>query len=64
MSMKTNKAYKKRVKVTKRGKVLLRNKGQNHFNAKEPRVDQYKKSRYTLVSWTQRIKRRFLSGVK
>ena len=62
--MKTNKAYKKRVKITRRGKVLLRNKGQNHFNAKESRVDQYKKSRYTLASWTQRIKRRFLSGIK
>ena len=61
--MKTNKSYKNRVKFTKRGKVLLRNKGQNHFNAKEARVDQYAKNKYTVVNWSNRIKRRFLSGL-
>ena len=61
--MKTNKAYKKRIKVTKKGKVLARVKGQNHFNAKEPRVDQYAKAKYVIVKWSNRIKRRFLSGV-
>ncbi|MCA9352886.1 50S ribosomal protein L35 [Patescibacteria group bacterium] len=33
--MKTNKSYAKRMKVTKTGKVKVRKKGQNHFNAKE-----------------------------
>ncbi len=33
--MKTNKSYTKRMKVTKNGKVKVRPKGQNHFNAKE-----------------------------
>lgn len=32
--MKTNKSYTKRLKVTKNGKILARQKGQNHFNAK------------------------------
>jgi len=35
MSTKTNKSYAKRMKVTKNGKVKVRKKGQNHFNAKE-----------------------------
>ncbi len=62
--MKTNKAYRKRIKVSKNGKVLARGKGQDHFNAKESRVDQYSKARYRLIKWSNRIKRRFLSGVK
>lgn len=33
--MKTNKSYSKRIKLTKNGKVKIRKKGQNHFNAKE-----------------------------
>jgi ribosomal protein L35 len=37
MAIKTNKSYAKRLKVTKKGKVLSRKPGQNHFNAKESR---------------------------
>ncbi|HEY4476940.1 MAG TPA: 50S ribosomal protein L35 [Candidatus Paceibacterota bacterium] len=40
MSIKTNKSYAKRLKVTRRGKVLSRRGGQNHFNAKERRRGQ------------------------
>ncbi len=32
--MKTNKSHTKRIKVTKNGKLKVRKKGQNHFNAK------------------------------
>jgi ribosomal protein L35 len=35
MSIKTNKSFTKRLKVTKNGKILARKPGQNHFNAKE-----------------------------
>jgi len=35
MSQKTNKSWLKRMKVTKNGKIKVRPKGQNHFNAKE-----------------------------
>lgn len=35
--MKTNKSYTKRIRVTRRGKLLVRRGGQNHFNAKESR---------------------------
>jgi len=42
---KTNKSYKKRLKVTKKGKVLQRRPGMGHFNAKESRRGQLKKKR-------------------
>ncbi|MDR3571956.1 MAG: 50S ribosomal protein L35 [Candidatus Pacebacteria bacterium] len=32
--MKTNKSYMKRLRVTKKGKIVARAPGQNHFNAK------------------------------
>jgi ribosomal protein L35 len=33
--MKTNKSFQKRLRVTKKGKVIARVPGHNHFNAKE-----------------------------
>ncbi len=32
--MKTNKSYSKRLRVTKKGKIVSRAPGHNHFNAK------------------------------
>lgn len=40
MAGKTNKSYAKRLKVTRKKKVLARAPGQNHFNAKQPRKKQ------------------------
>ncbi|MBI4138742.1 50S ribosomal protein L35 [Candidatus Uhrbacteria bacterium] len=34
--MKTNKAIAKRIRITKRGKLLKRYGGQNHFNTRNP----------------------------
>jgi len=63
--MKTNKSYKKRVKVTKNGKVVARKPGHDHFNARESGNDQLKKNRTQLVAWgkNKRVTRRFLSNV-
>lgn len=58
--MKTNKSYTKRLKVTKKGKVLARKPGQNHFNAKESRNFQLKKKRTFELSMTGKARRRFL----
>jgi ribosomal protein L35 len=61
--MKTNKSYAKRVKVTKKGKVLHRKPGQNHFNAKESRVEQLNKNRpKSNLNISSKQKSRFLSG--
>jgi len=43
--MKTNKTFMKRVKITKNGKLKMRAKGHNHFNAKERRRRQLGKNR-------------------
>lgn len=40
--MKSNKAFLKRLKVTRNGKIVARKAGQNHFNAKESRRSQLK----------------------
>lgn len=40
--MKTNKSLTKRVKLTKKGKLLARKKGHGHFNAKAKREKQLK----------------------
>jgi len=61
--MKTNKSYKKRVKVTKSGKVLARKPGQNHFNAKERKQKKLAKKKTQSVQMTNKAKSRFLSGV-
>ena len=45
MSLKTNKSFAKRLKVTKSGKVLSRKSGQNHFNAKDRRPSKAAKNR-------------------
>ncbi|MEX2052464.1 MAG: 50S ribosomal protein L35 [Candidatus Paceibacterota bacterium] len=38
--MKTNKSYTKRLKLTKKGKIISRKPGFNHFNAKQSRSTQ------------------------
>lgn len=55
--MKTNKSFAKRLRLTRRGKVLGRKAGQNHFNAKERRAKQLAGHRAVPVV----IKRKTLS---
>ncbi|MES2007230.1 MAG: 50S ribosomal protein L35 [Patescibacteria group bacterium] len=43
--MKTNKAFTKRLKVSRNGKITARKAGQNHFNAKESRSKQMNQRR-------------------
>jgi ribosomal protein L35 len=40
-----NKSYTKRIRVSPTGKLLVRNPGGNHFNAKESRSKQMKRNR-------------------
>jgi len=48
--MKTNKSFQKRLKVTRRGKIVARKPGQNHFNAKEKRSTQMNGRRSQIIS--------------
>lgn len=45
MSGKTNKSFKKRLKITKNKKVKSRRAGKNHFNAKESGEKKHKRRR-------------------
>ena len=58
--MKTNKSFTKRLRVTKKGKILARKTGQNHFNAKESGQTRLAKKRTVEIKLSNRIKRRFL----
>ena len=61
--MKTNKSYKKRLKVTRKGKVIGRKAGQNHFNAKESRNKQLDKKRTVGIEMSPKDKSRFLANL-
>lgn len=49
--MKTNKAFTKRIKVSKNGKLTARGKGQDHYNAKESGRTGIKKRRMNPVKF-------------
>jgi ribosomal protein L35 len=59
--MKTNKSYTKRIRVTKKGKLVARKSGQNHFNAKEGGRTKGVKGRTQNLVVSKDIRRRFLS---
>jgi ribosomal protein L35 len=63
--MKTNKSYTKRLRVTRKGKIVARVPGQNHFNAKEGSRRQMQRRRTTTFSLSNKSRGRFLpSGSK
>lgn len=61
--MKSNKSYQKRLRVTKRGKIVARVPGHNHFNAKASGSKRQRKSRAVGFHATMdaTAKSRFLS---
>ena len=50
MKAKTKKAFAKRIKVTKNGKMLIRKGGQNHFNSRDTGTVTKKKRRDSNLS--------------
>jgi len=60
--MKTNKSYTKRIRVTRNGKLMVRAKGQNHFNAKQSGSSRSAKRRQVSLVLTAKVRRRFLPG--
>ncbi len=60
--MKTNKSYTKRIRVTRKGKLVARKPGQDHFNAKERGRTKGLKRRANVINVTNGIRRRFLSA--
>lgn len=62
--MKTNKSFLKRIKVTKKGKLLTRKAGQNHFNSRENSSQRGAKKRNTEFHMTNKERSRFLVNIK
>jgi ribosomal protein L35 len=60
--MKTNKAYSKRIRVTRNGKLMARRPGQDHYNALESGGEKHNKGGMQRLSVTTAIMRRFLPG--
>jgi ribosomal protein L35 len=60
--MKTNKSYTKRIRVTRNGKLVVRVKGQNHFNAKSSGSTRSAKRRSITLNLTAKVRARFLPG--
>ena len=58
--MKTNKSFTKRVRVTRKGKIVSRKPGQNHFNAKESGRKHAKRQRAGSIEMTAALRSRFL----
>ncbi|MBX4192042.1 50S ribosomal protein L35 [Candidatus Parcubacteria bacterium] len=59
--MKTNKSFTKRIKITRRGKLVARKPGQNHFNAKESRKSQMNQSRSQNLSFSPKVMQRYIT---
>ena len=58
--MKTNKAFAKRLKISRNGKITSRKPGQNHFNAKEGRNTQMVGNRTQRIELTSKVKQRYI----
>lgn len=59
--MKTNKSFTKRIKITRRGKLVARRPGQNHFNAKESRAGHMHRQRTQNVHMTKKVSQRYIT---
>ena len=60
--MKTNKSYTKRIRVTRKGKLVARQPGQDHFNAKERGRTKGAKRRSVTLALGKKIRGRFLNA--
>ena len=60
--LKTNKAFAKRLKLTKKGKIKRRPSGRGHNNAKESTSEKMAKKKILDFKMSNKTKSRFLPG--
>ncbi|MEK7480331.1 MAG: hypothetical protein AAB665_03545 [Patescibacteria group bacterium] len=60
--MKSNKSFSKRLRLTRRGKIVARVPGQNHFNAKESGRGRMRRRRQGATEMTLQDRSRYLSS--
>ena len=58
--MKTNKSYTKRLRLTKKGKILSRAPGQNHFNSRDSGSSHMRRKRVGHIEMNNDLRSRFL----
>jgi ribosomal protein L35 len=58
--MKTNKSFTKRLRVTRKGKIVARAPGNNHFNAKRSSRERLRKARPVGLEMSNTLRSRFL----
>jgi len=58
--MKSNKSFLKRLRVTRKGRLVSRTPGQNHFNAKRSGASTMRHKRAGSTQMTQQDRSRFL----
>jgi ribosomal protein L35 len=58
--MKTNKSFTKRLKITRKGKIIARKPGQNHFNAKESRAGRMNRRRSQSLLLSPQVTQRYI----
>ena len=58
--MKTNKSFAKRLRVTRKGKIIARVPGHNHFNAKESGTGRQSRRRQVTLFFKNVDRSRFL----
>jgi ribosomal protein L35 len=60
--MKTNKSVAKRIKISRKGKILARKPGHGHFNAKARRVKQLQRKGFQSLIIKKKTLGRFISA--
>ena len=60
MAIKTNKSLTKRLKITKKGKILSRAPGFNHFNSRQSRVKQLGGKKMNQQNFSNKTTRTYL----
>ena len=61
--MKTNKSFTKRIRVTKKGKLVVRKAGQDHYNAMDKGSVRMGKKRAQSLTVSNRVRRSYLSTI-
>lgn len=59
--LKTNKSFTKRLKLTRRGKIVARKPGQNHFNAKEKSSAQMSGNRTQQMHYPKKVMQKYIT---
>lgn len=61
-TMKSNKSFLKRIRLTRTGKLISRMPGQNHFNAKDSGRSRQRKHRANSTVMTKKDQSRYMSA--